>query len=181
VFIRDEFLPMSTKPGPLVRSFSPIARRDARILILGTAPGVQSLARRQYYGHPQNAFWRIMGELFGAGLDVSYAQRKRKLIECGIAVWDVLEECERPGSMDHDIAADTLLVNDFATFFQRHRLIERVYFNGHTAESLFRRHVMKTLGGPIETLQFTRLPSTSPAHAGKSFAEKLAAWSAIAD
>jgi hypoxanthine-DNA glycosylase len=167
-------------PVPLVRSFPPIARRDARVLILGTAPGVQSLARRQYYGHPQNAFWRIMGELFGAGLDMPYTQRKRLLIAQGIAVWDVLKECERPGSMDHNIAADSLQVNDFASFFRSHRQIERVYFNGGTAESLFRRHVLKSLDVRIQSLEFSRLPSTSPAHAGRSFAEKLSAWSDIA-
>jgi hypoxanthine-DNA glycosylase len=167
--------------APLVRSFPPIARRDARVLILGTAPGMQSLARRQYYGHPQNAFWRIMGELFGAGLDVPYAQRRRLLIERNIAVWDVLLECERPGSMDHHIAAATLQVNDFAAFFRRHRQIERVYFNGGTAESLFRRHVLNSLGERSDSVQFTRLPSTSPAHAGRSFAQKLAVWKVVAE
>lgn len=117
-----------------------------------------------------------MGELFGAGLDVPYVQRKRILIERNIAVWDVLEECERPGSMDHNIDIASLQVNDFAAFFARHRRIERVYFNGGTAEALFRRHVMKSLDEWAESLEFTRLPSTSPAHAGKSFAEKLNEW-----
>src|SRR5690606_38788127 len=110
---------------PVVRCFPPIARRDARVLILGTAPSLQSLARRQFYGHPQNAFWRIMGELFDAGLELPYSQRKRRLTAQGIAVWDVLAECERPGSMDHDIAAASIRPNDFATFFAQHRRIER--------------------------------------------------------
>lgn len=149
------------------------------MLIVGTAPGIQSLVRRQYYGHPQNAFWRIMGELFDAGLDVPYAQRKRLLTRRGIAVWDVLEECERHGSMDHAIDAASLRPNDFAAFFARHRRIARVFFNGHTAESLFRRHVLKTLGERADSLDFARLPSTSPAHAGRSFAQKLAAWQAV--
>ncbi|MEX2168982.1 MAG: DNA-deoxyinosine glycosylase [Pirellulales bacterium] len=165
----------------VVRSFPPIARRDARVLIMGTAPGIQSLARRQFYGHPQNAFWRIMGELFDAGLDVPYAQRKRRLTARGIAVWDVLEECQRHGSMDHAIAPESVQINDFAAFFARHRCVSRIFFNGHTAEALFRRHVLPTLDQRARSLVFTRLPSTSPAHAGRSFAEKLAAWRAVAE
>lgn len=170
---------MPSAKAPLVRCFSPIARRDARVLILGTAPSLQSLARRQFYGHPQNAFWRIMGELFDAGLDVPYAQRKQILIARGIAVWDVLEACHRPGSMDQDIDSASVKPNDFVSFFARHRRIAEVYFNGHTAESLFRRHVLKSLGECAERLKFARLPSTSPAHAGKSFAEKLTAWQVL--
>ena len=172
---------MPSKPAPLVRSFPPIARRDARVLILGTAPGIQSLTRRQFYGHPQNAFWRIMGELFDAGLEVPYAQRKRRLTARGIAVWDVLEECQRHGSMDHAIERESVQVNDFRAFFARHRRITRVFFNGHAAETLFRRHVWQSLDQRELSLVFTRLPSTSPAHAGRSFAEKLAAWRVIAE
>ena len=166
---------------PVVRSFPPIARRDARVLIVGTAPGIQSLVRRQFYGHPQNAFWRIMGELFDAGLDVPYTERKRRLTARGVAVWDVLEECQRHGSMDHAIDATSVEVNDFATFFARHPRISHVFFNGQTAETLFRRHVLKTLGKRADSLEFTRLPSTSPAHAGRTFAQKLAAWRAVAE
>lgn len=171
---------MASKELPVVRCFPPIAGRDARVLILGTAPSMQSLARRQFYGHPQNAFWRIMGELFDAGLDLPYPERKRRLIARGIAVWDVLQECQRPGSMDHNIEAGSILPNDFGAFFARHRRIERVFFNGQKAESLFRRHALELLGERAAHLQFARLPSTSPAHAGRSFAEKLAAWSAVA-
>ena len=167
--------------APVVRSFPPIARRDARALILGTAPGIMSLARRQYYGHPQNAFWKIMGELFGAGPESPYAQRKRRLTARGIAVWDVLEECQRHGSMDHAIDASSERPNDFAAFFARHPRIARVFFNGHTAEALFCRHVLRELGARAAALEFTRLPSTSPAHAGRSLAEKLAAWRAVAE
>jgi hypoxanthine-DNA glycosylase len=167
--------------APVVRSFPPIARRDARVLIVGTAPGIQSLLRRQFYGHPQNAFWRIMGELFDAGPDVAYAERKRRLTAQGVAVWDVLEACQRHGSMDHAIEHSSVEVNDFARFFSKHRRITRVFFNGHTAEALFRRHVLTTLGERAALLQFERLPSTSPAHAGRSFAQKLAAWRVVAE
>lgn len=170
---------MSSTKAPVVRCFPPIARRDARVLILGTAPSLQSLSRKQFYGHPQNAFWRIMGELFDAGLDLPYAQRKRILVKHGIAVWDVLEACERPGSMDHDINAASVQPNDFVSFLARHRQIAQVFFNGHTAEKLFRRHVLESLGERADSLVFARLPSTSPAHAGRSFAEKLKEWKMV--
>lgn len=122
-----------------------------------------------------------MGELFDAGLDVPYTERKRRLTRQGIAVWDVLEACQRHGSMDHAIDRTSVEVNNFATFFATHRRITRVFFNGQTAETLFRRHALKTLGQRGQSLTFTRLPSTSPAHAGRSFAQKLAAWRTVAD
>jgi TDG/mug DNA glycosylase family protein len=83
--------------------FAPILGDRARVLILGSLPSVASLEKNQYYGHPQNVFWRIMGELFGAGPDMPYAQRTRILVNARVAVWDVLRSSVRPGSMDADI------------------------------------------------------------------------------
>src|SRR5688500_20135249 len=91
----------------LVCSFPPIAAPDARVLILGSVPSIASLARQQYYGHPQNSFWPIMGRLFGAGQDVPYEERKCILHEHGVAVWDVLRECHREGSLDADIRVES--------------------------------------------------------------------------
>ena len=85
---------------PLVCSFPPIAAADARVLVLGTVPSIASLAKQQYYGHPQNAFWPIMGRLFGAGRNCLTKSGKRILTEQGVAVWDVLRECYREGSLD---------------------------------------------------------------------------------
>jgi len=82
------------------RGFPPIAAPDARLLILGSLPGQMSLARQQYYAQPQNAFWRIMGVLFGAGLDVPYEQRAGILMANRIALWDVCKTASRPGSLD---------------------------------------------------------------------------------
>jgi double-stranded uracil-DNA glycosylase len=161
---------------PRIRSFPPIATRDAEVLILGSMPGVASLAARRYYAHPQNVFWRVMTALLGIDEDASYTTRVRALEHARIAVWDVLESCVRAGSADAAIDRATLVANDFAAFFARHRRIERVYFNGATAEACFRRHVMPTLALP---LVYTRLPSTSPAHAALPFARKLEAWRAV--
>ena len=118
-----------------------------------------------------------MGDLLGAGLSLSYAQRPDKLGAAGIALWDVIAACERFGSLDSDIVNSSVCVNDFSAFFAVHRNIERVFFNGGAAEVSFRRHVLPGLQGM--NLQLVRLPSTSPAHAARSYAEKLAAWSVI--
>ena len=141
-------------------------------------PGQASLDAGQYYAHPRNAFWRLMGDLFGAAPELPYPERLTVLQSKGIAVWDVLAACERDGSLDADIVGDSVRVNDFSAFFAVHRDIREVFFNGAAAEWLFRRQVLSSLPGPA--LRLVRLPSTSPAHASLSYAAKLAAWSAIA-
>ena len=161
----------------LIRCFSPVAAADARVLILGSMPGKASLHADQYYAHPRNAFWRIMGDLLGAGPDLLYPERLEKLTKAGIALWDVIAACERESSLDADIVGTTVLPNDFSAFFAVHRSIDRIFFNGAAAEASFRRLVLPGLVGPER--QLVRLPSTSPAHAGLQYAEKLAAWSAI--
>jgi len=152
--------------------FPPIARSDARILVLGSLPGERSIREQQYYAHPQNAFWRIMAELFG--IEGNYAARTSQLSEHGIALWDVLHSSVRPGSMDADIRVDSALPNDFAGFFAAHTRIELIAFNGRKAESLFRRCVEL----PVDIPDVARvcLPSTSPAYAAMPFSGKLAAW-----
>jgi hypoxanthine-DNA glycosylase len=164
---------------PRICSFPPIAAADARVLVLGTMPSVASLARRQFYGHPQNAFWPIMGRLFGAGLELPYEERKQVLCNSGVAVWDVLRECQREGSLDSAIEADSEVANDFLAFFAQHTRIHSIFFNGTKAETAFRRHVLADVDALDRNFRFTRLPSTSPAHAGRNFAQKLAAWRAV--
>ncbi len=160
------------------RSFPPLARADARVLILGSMPGVKSLRARQYYAHERNQFWDIMGALFGASRALPYAQRVQRLLERGLAVWDVLQRCDRAGSRDSAIVRDSEVANDFRGFFRRHPAIDTVFFNGAKAEAVFARCVRSRLNG--RELRCKRLPSTSPAHAGLSRAAKLAAWRSIA-
>jgi hypoxanthine-DNA glycosylase len=141
-------------------------------------PGVASLRAGQYYAHPRNLFWPILGELLGLPPETPYAERARALSAAGIALWDVLQSCTRAGSLDADIKKDSVVPNDFATFFAHHPRVTRVYFNGSAAEQCFRRWVLPTL--PARDLAYERLPSTSPAHAAMSYEEKLAAWRLVA-
>ena len=165
------------RAAPQVCSFGPVCRADARVLILGSMPGEASLAAAQYYAHPRNAFWPIMGRLFGAGLELPYDERLARLNAAGVALWDVIARCRRPGSLDSAIDRDSVEANDFARLFGACPQIGHVFFNGSVAEAAFRRHVRLPPG--LRPLRFARLPSTSPAHAARDFAAKLAAWQAV--
>lgn len=152
--------------------FPPVARGDARVLVLGSLPGIRSITAQQYYAHPRNAFWPIMRALFA--IDGSYDTRCKQLIAQRIAVWDALQSSVRPGSLDADIRLDKARANDFATFFDRHRDIGLVLFNGRKAESLFTRFVDARPHDP--SAQFMVLPSTSPAYAAMPYSDKLTRW-----
>ena len=156
--------------------FPPIAAADARLLILGTLPSPQSLRAGRYYAHPRNAFWPIIATLCALPAEADDAQRKSALLARRIALWDVCRCAVRPGSGDAAIVADTVIANDFDTFFATHTGIERLLFNGQPAARLWRRHVWPKLASRWQTLPSTVLPSTSPAHAGISQAEKMARW-----
>jgi len=156
-------------------SFPPVAREDARVLILGSLPGQASLKAQEYYAQPQNAFWPLMGALFGAGRDLPYPERLQRLLENRIALWDVCASACRPGSLDSDIDHASVAPNGFAALYRRCPDIKLVCFNGATAERLYHKLVMPTLQVEIATL---RLPSTSPAHASRSFSQKREAWAA---
>jgi hypoxanthine-DNA glycosylase len=163
-----------------IESFPPIAAPDARVLVLGSMPGAESLRAAQYYAHPRNAFWWIMGELFGARPELAYAERERVLRAHGVAVWDVLRSCRRPASsLDSSIERDTEVANDLAGFLAEHRSIAAVFFNGAKAEEAWRRHVEPSLAELAPAPRYARLPSTSPAYAGLSREGKLAQWRAV--
>lgn len=159
--------------------FPPIVARDPKVLILGSLPSTQSIAKGEYYGNPQNAFWPIMGKLFDAGPDLDYAERTRRLAAAGIAVWDVLRASVRPGSLDASIDLESAVANDFDRFLAEHESICLVAFNGRMAATLYRQLAAPTLAKPAASIDYLHLPSTSPAHAAMSFEEKLARWSGI--
>lgn len=142
-------------------------------------PGVRSLQEQQYYAQPRNAFWTIMGALFGAGQEIPYAERLEVLRKNHVALWDVLRSCERPGSLDAKIVASSTRPNDFDAFFASHPKIHTVFFNGKTAQRYFMRSIAPTLSCPFNEERLIGLPSTSPAHATMSPQDKLAQWSVV--
>lgn len=158
----------------------PVVDRRARVLILGSFPSAASLAAQAYYAHPQNQFWRILGAVIERPLkEMDYSARIAAVQAAGIAIWDVYASCERPGSLDSAIRSP--VANDIAALKKcpegRTALapaLRRICFNGRTAARRLRE--MEALG-----YQAVVLPSTSPAHAGMTFEEKLARWRAALD
>lgn len=161
------------------RSFNWIADQDAQVLILGSMPGLASLNAQRYYANPRNHFWPILLSLLNVTADMDYEQRLNCLRQHKIALWDVLAECQRSGSLDANIDKESIRCNDFAAFFAQHSSIQCIAFNGKTAEQLFRRHVHSSLATKWRTTQQISLPSTSPAHTSLTLADKLQRWRAL--
>lgn len=149
---------------------TPLGGADARILLLGTMPSVQSLQRQEYYGNPQNAFWKLLYTLWGEAWEPDYAVRTRFITRQKLILWDVLAACERQGSADATITG--AVPNDFATFAQSHPDLRAVFFNSMGAAHFYKRLVMPD---PLAHLPQITLPSSSPARAMR-FDDKLTAW-----
>jgi hypoxanthine-DNA glycosylase len=155
-----------------IYSFPAISNHDAKVLVLGTMPGVQSLKLNQYYGHNQNAFWKIMFTIFEEPFSQDYEIRKELVLQNTIAIWDVLQTCVREGSLDSAIEQE--VPNDFNAFLAAHPNIEHIFFNGQKAAYYFKKYVAVS-----EKYKLHTLPSTSPAHAAQSVELKKEAWQII--
>lgn len=164
-----------------VSSFAPLEPASARLLILGSMPGLASLRAAEYYAHPHNRFWRYMQTLFGVPADADYALRVQALLAQGVALWDVLKHCERPGSLDASIVRGTETANDFAALLARQPQLRAIAFNGRAAETAFRRQALPTLKPALGNIRLIVLPSTSPANAALNDTHKLAAWSVLSE
>ncbi|PQA79369.1 DNA-deoxyinosine glycosylase [Rhodoferax sp. TS-BS-61-7] len=147
----------------------PLVSPATRVLILGSFPGVRSLQAQQYYGHPQNQFWKILQAIWPSSPDgicaSSYESRSTWLLERGLGVWDVYASCQREGSLD--TAIRDAVVNDIARL--QLPQLQAIAHNG--GESYKHARHTQTLGVPVY-----KLPSTSPANASWTFERKLAAW-----
>lgn len=153
---------------PVLQGLAPAWSPRARLLVLGSFPGVASLQAQQYYGHPRNHFWPILSALWGLDLwTLAYEQRLAEAMARGLAIWDVYAACEREGSLDSAIRATE--PNDLLGLARSMPRLQAVAHNG--GESARHMKVTKALGLPVY-----RLPSTSPANASWSFERKLAAW-----
>ncbi len=159
--------------------FAPLASPEARLLILGSYPGVTSLEKREYYAHPRNAFWDIVADIVGFERTLEYEGRASAVQQAGIALWDVLYSCSRVGSLDAKIESPSIVINDFKTFFHKYQMIEVIFFNGAKAEQEFRKRVVPVSADLLESKQLVRLPSTSPAMASLNYREKLKSWAVI--
>ncbi|HMM74618.1 MAG TPA: DNA-deoxyinosine glycosylase [Gammaproteobacteria bacterium] len=163
--------------SPPLRGLPPIENPSARVLVLGSMPGAASLAAGQYYAHPRNLFWPLMGELLGFDPALPYAQRVAALKRARIALWDVIGFCRRTGSLDARIARDSVVVNDFTGFLARHRALRLICFNGTTAAASWRRHVQAAVAERAP--RCVTLPSSSPANASIALAAKRTAWRVV--
>lgn len=154
------------------QSFSPIIGDTPRVLILGTLPSKVSLERQQYYGHPQNKFWRIIYALFEGDYQEDYKKKVDFAKEQQIAIWDVCYTAVRPGSLDAHISAEK--PNCIDEILQELPSISLIAFNGKKSEQLFFKYFKKTEG-----ISYVTLLSSSPANAAYSFVQKLDDWKKI--
>jgi hypoxanthine-DNA glycosylase len=162
-------------PAPRLSGLAPVLGPSPRLLVLGSFPGVASLAAQQYYAHPRNQFWPILSALWGLEGEAAlpalpYPQRVQAAQDHSLAIWDVYSGCVRPGSLDSAIREGEL--NDLAGLVARAPTLRGIAHNG--GESARHMKLTQALGLPV-----FKLPSTSPANASWSFARKLAAWRAV--
>jgi len=163
---------------PLLTGLAPLVQPGVKLLILGSMPGQASLRQQCYYGHPRNQFWPLMQALFGIDAALPYAARCQALLNAGVALWDVIAQCQRPGSLDSAIISDSVRFNDLAALCRQYPEIRQIWLNGGKAAQSFRQYQrwLKANDWPDAALQIRTLPSTSPAHASVSFTDKLALW-----
>jgi double-stranded uracil-DNA glycosylase len=153
------------------RGLLPVTGPAPVVLILGSFPSVLSLVRGEYYGNPRNRFWAVMEELFPVPATLPYSERCLRLTQEGIALWDVVASCSRPGSADSRIRDP--VPNDIAGFVRAHPPVRLVAMNGSTAGRLYHRLA------EVPGIASVTLPSTSPANAAVAFAEKVRRWEVL--
>jgi len=163
---------LATAPaGKRFDGLGPVVGARTRLVVLGSFPGVASLRSQQYYGHPRNQFWPILGALWGIDLGhACYTERLEQARARGLGLWDVYASCEREGSLDR--AIQRARGNDLASLTRWAPGLRAIAHNG--AESARAMRQAGALGVSVH-----RLPSTSPAHAGWNFERKLSAWRAV--
>lgn len=163
-------------PDNWCASFAPVVAADCRVLVLGSIPGQASLKAQHYYAHPRNAFWPIMSALLGEPLPQTFDQRYRWLNRHGIGLWDVIGACERAGSLDQAIVGASIQANDIEQLCQQLPNLKAIVCNGQTAYQQLRRHYPALLAQPLTILS---LPSTSPAYASLTPAQKQLEWAQL--
>lgn len=153
-----------------IYSFPPIWNSDCKVLILGSMPGKESLLQEQYYAHSRNSFWKILFSILNEDFSMEYLDRKQLLKNHHFALWDVLQHCEREGSLDSAIKNE--YPNAIVALIKDSPHLKAVFFNGQKSASSFK----KWIGYSELEIPYHILPSTSPAHAGITFQMKLDIW-----
>ena len=157
-----------------ISSFQPIINSESKILILGSIPGIKSIEMQQYYAHPQNKFWKIIFELFNEKFTTDYDERIKILEKYHVALWDVIDNCERKGSLDSEIRNEE--ANKIGELLHNYPNIKAIFCNGQKSY----KNLQKILGKDFYLPIFV-LPSTSPANASMKYEEKLFSWKIILD
>ncbi|PKL44898.1 MAG: DNA-deoxyinosine glycosylase [Candidatus Riflebacteria bacterium HGW-Riflebacteria-2] len=158
------------------RSFAPVVVEDAVMLVLGSLPGEASLRAGQYYAHPHNLFWKFIFTCAGVEFSTDYVRRLEVLKSLRIALWDVLLQCRREGSLDASIEEDSEHPNDIVVLLKKLPQVRKICFNGQKAFSSFKRHILKVAPELEQRYQLVVLPSTSPANASQSYQSKFTRW-----
>ncbi len=171
----------TTRPdaSDLCIGLPPVCAPDARVLVLGSMPGVASLQQARYYAHPRNRFWPLMAELADVAAGADYPERLQQLQRAGIGLWDVIGQCRRRGSLDADIVAGSEVPNPLPALIASRAGLRLIACNGATAYRAFQRFIAPQLAGG-ERLTVVSLPSTSPANAGWSLPRLRTAWQPVA-
>jgi len=158
------------------KSFAAVVVEDAVVLVLGSMPGEASLRAGQYYAHPHNLFWKFIFACAGVEFSTDYARRCEVLSTLRIALWDVLQQCRREGSLDSSIEKESEHPNDIAGLLKKLPQVRKICFNGQKAFSSFKHHVLKVSPDLANRYQLVVLPSTSPANASQSYQNKFTRW-----
>lgn len=159
-----------------ILSLDPIINQDSLVLVLGSMPGMESLAKQQYYANQKNQFWEILTTIFDKEDSMDYSTRISILHENKIALWDVIHSCQRIGSLDSNIKDE--MPNDFQELLKSYPNIKLIVFNGGKAYEVFKKHIgFSSFSG----IDFIKLPSTSPTPGKnvKSFEDKLKEWNIV--
>ncbi len=168
--------PESANADARCESLAPVTTHSVRVLILGSMPGAESLRRAEYYAHPRNLFWDFIEELLAIPRTLPYRERLRRLNRSGVALWDVVAQCRRRGSLDAAIERTTVIPNDFAGLFPQLPALRTIGFNGRAAADLYARLVLPQLDARWQRIERIELPSTSPANASIPRPDKRAQW-----
>src|SRR5574344_1923944 len=156
-------------------SFYPIIDNNSKVLILGSMPGIKSLNEQQYYAHPQNRFWKLMGQFCSCSnlQNLDYDKKVQILLNNNFALWDVIKFCNRAGSLDSNIENE--VPNDIKTLLDKYKNIHVICLNGNKSYSAFKKHFPKIL----EKYKCYKMPSTSPANARYSLEKLYNEWQVL--